>query len=175
MAPSGLTTYVTGPGGIIADLITAFGGIDGILLCVALGVVFLILLIVYRSPILPFAVLVTAVFGLVLAALAIYPAGRERVISLSGQSQGILSILVVGAATDYSLLLVSRYKEELHDNEVDVGGDETGLARAVEPIAASAAHGDPRAALPAAVGPRQHAGARTGGRLRHRGRVHRRR
>ena len=49
--------HVTGPGGFFADFITAFGGIDGILLFVALGVVFLILLIVYRSPILPIAVL----------------------------------------------------------------------------------------------------------------------
>ena len=38
-------------------------------------------------------------------------------IDLSGQSQGILSILVVGAATDYALLLVARFKEELHDQE----------------------------------------------------------
>ena len=71
--PSGLTTYVTGPGGITADLVTAFGGIDGILLVVALGVVFLILLVVYRSPVLPFAVLITAIFGLALAALVVFP------------------------------------------------------------------------------------------------------
>ena len=79
LAPSGLTVYVTGPGGTLADFITAFGGIDGILLFVALGVVFLILLIVYRSPILPFAVLVTAVFGLSAAALVIYPLAKNGV------------------------------------------------------------------------------------------------
>ena len=78
LAPSGLNVYVTGPGGIFADFVTAFAGIDGILLVVALGVVLLILLIVYRSPILPFVVLFTAVFGLAAAALVDLPAGQER-------------------------------------------------------------------------------------------------
>ena len=62
--PTGLAAYVTGLGGVFADFVVAFGGIDGILLGVALSVVFVILLIVYRSPILPIAVLLTAVFGL---------------------------------------------------------------------------------------------------------------
>ncbi|MEP6651424.1 MAG: MMPL family transporter, partial [Lapillicoccus sp.] len=97
LAPSGMAFHVTGPGGFFADFITAFGGIDGILLLVALGVVFVILLIVYRSPILPIAVLITALFGLSAAALVIFPLAKNGSISLSGQSQGILSILVVGA------------------------------------------------------------------------------
>ncbi|SDO82399.1 putative drug exporter of the RND superfamily [Pedococcus dokdonensis] len=139
LAPSGLTTYVTGPGGVTADFVTAFAGIDGILLGVALGVVFIILLVVYRSPILPFAVLLTAVFGLAAAALAVFPLAKNDVIGLSGQSQGILSILVVGAATDYALLLVSRYKEELHDEASTWVAMKRAWRGAVEPIAASAA------------------------------------
>jgi RND superfamily putative drug exporter len=139
LVPAGLDTYVTGPGGITADLVTAFGGIDGILLAVALGVVFVILLLVYRSPILPFAVLLTAVFGLAAAALVVYPLAKNGTIDLSGQSQGILSILVVGAATDYALLLVSRYKEELHDHESTWTAMKAAWRGAVEPIAASAA------------------------------------
>ena len=139
LAPSGLTSYVTGPGGVTADFVTAFAGIDGILLGVALGVVFLILLIVYRSPILPIAVLLTAVFGLAAAALAVFPLAKNDVIGLSGQSQGILSILVVGAATDYALLLVSRYKEELHDEESTWVAMKKAWRGAVEPIVASAA------------------------------------
>lgn len=139
LGASGLTTYVTGPGGVTADFVTAFAGIDGILLGVALGVVFLILLIVYRSPILPFAVLLTAVFGLAAAALAVFPLAKNDVIGLSGQSQGILSILVVGAATDYALLLVSRYKEELHDEQSTWVAMTKAWRGAVEPIVASAA------------------------------------
>lgn len=64
LTPTGLTVYVAGPGGLLADLVTAFGGINSILLLVALGVVFFVLLVVYRSPILPIAVLLTAIFGL---------------------------------------------------------------------------------------------------------------
>ena len=139
LAPSGLSVYVTGPGGTLADFVTAFGGIDGILLGVALGVVFLILLIVYRSPILPFAVLLTAVFGLAAAALVIFPLARNGTIAINGQSQGILSILVVGAATDYALLLVARYREELHDHPSKWQAMRVAWRAAVEPIGASAA------------------------------------
>jgi RND superfamily putative drug exporter len=139
LAPAGMAVHVTGPGGFFADFITAFEGIDGILLLVALGVVFVILLIVYRSPILPIAVLVTALFGLSVAALVIFPLAKNGSIDLSGQSQGILSILVVGAATDYALLLVARYKEELHDQESTWAAMKIAWRAAVEPIAASAA------------------------------------
>ena len=139
LGASGLVVHVTGPGGFFADFITAFGGIDGILLVVALGVVFVILLVVYRSPILPIAVLVTAVFGLSAAVLAVYPLAKNGTINLSGQSQGILSILVVGAATDYALLLVARFKEELHDHESTWDAMKIAWRAALEPVAASAA------------------------------------
>lgn len=112
-APDGTTSYVTGPAGLTADLANAFGGIDGILLGVALAAVFIILLVVYRAVLLPFLVLATSVFALCASILVIYLLAREGLISLSGQSQGILSILVIGAATDYSLLLVARYRESL--------------------------------------------------------------
>ena len=139
LTPQGLVVYVTGPGGVLADFVTAFGGIDGILLFVALGVVFFILLVVYRSPILPVAVLMTAIFGLAVAAMVIYPLAKNDAIGLNGQSQGILSILVVGAATDYSLLLVSRYREELHEHPSKWVAMGVAWRAAVEPIAASAA------------------------------------
>ena len=139
LKPQGLEVYVTGPGGILADFVTAFSGIDGILLFVALGVVFFILLVVYRSPILPITVLLTATFGLAIAAMVIYPLAKSDIIGLNGQSQGILSILVVGAATDYSLLLVSRYREELHEHPSKWVAMRVAWRAAVEPIAASAA------------------------------------
>ena len=139
LKPGGLAVYVAGPAGLLADLVTAFSGIDGILLFVALGVVFFILLVVYRSPILPIAVLLTAVFGLAVAAMVIYPLAKNGTIGLNGQSQGILSILVVGAATDYSLLLVSRYREELHLHPSKWSALATAWKAAISPIAASAA------------------------------------
>ncbi len=135
---TGLRAYVTGPAGFIVDLTTAFAGIDGLLILVALGVVLVILLVVYRSPILPFAVLLTAVFGLSAAGFLVYQLADAGTVTVSGQSQGILSILVVGAATDYSLLMVSRYKEELHDVESTWQALKTAWRATVEPIAASA-------------------------------------
>lgn len=62
--PAGAQGWVTGPAGLTADLVSAFGGIDGILLLVAAGAVFLILLLVYRSILLPFLVLLTSIFAL---------------------------------------------------------------------------------------------------------------
>ncbi len=135
----GLTAHVTGPAGFIADLVNAFAGIDGILLLVALGVVLVILLVVYRSPVLPFAVLLTAVFGLSAAGFVVYQVAKAGWITVSGQSQGILSILVVGAATDYALLLVARYKEELHDEESAWQALRNAWRATVEPILASGA------------------------------------
>ncbi len=138
LAGTNLDAYVTGPAGFVADLVTAFGGIDTVLLLVALGAVLVILAVVYRSPVLPFIVILTAVLALTLAGLVVYHLAANDVLTLNGQSQGILSILVVGAAVDYSLLVVARYREELRL----VRSTTTALRRAVrasvEPVAASA-------------------------------------
>ena len=95
--------------------IDAFTGIDGTLLLAAGLVVIGILLVVYRSPILWFFPLFSAVLALGAAALVIYELAKNNVLTLNGQSQGILSVLVLGAGTDYALLLISRYREELHN------------------------------------------------------------
>ncbi|WP_246280450.1 MMPL family transporter [Cellulomonas humilata] len=134
----GLQAWVTGPAGFVADLVTAFGGIDGVLLLVALGAVLLILAVVYRSPFLPFVVIFTAVFALCLAGLVVYTLAKNGTLVLNGQSQGILSILVVGASVDYALLLVARYREELHHVEHPAAAMRRALRACVEPIAASA-------------------------------------
>ncbi|MFV0462533.1 MAG: MMPL family transporter [Nostocoides sp.] len=137
LTDQGWTAYVTGPAGFITDLVNAFAGIDGILLYVALGVVLVILLFVYRSPVLPFAVLFTAAFALTAAVLVVYLIADQGWITVTGQSQGILSILVVGASTDYALLLVSRYKEELHDQDNAWQALRIAWRATVEPILAS--------------------------------------
>ncbi|TYD00294.1 MMPL family transporter [Arthrobacter echini] len=137
--PDGVTGYVTGPAGFTNDLVDAFGGIDGILLGVALGAVFVILLAVYRSIVLPFLVLLTAVFALATSILLIFGFAKLDWIQLSGQSQGILSILVIGAATDYALLLVARYREALAENESRWQAMRVAYRGAVEPILASGA------------------------------------
>ncbi|GGP64833.1 MMPL family transporter [Saccharothrix coeruleofusca] len=137
-APDGLTVLVTGPAAQVADLKEAFGGIDGLLLLVAGAVVAVILVLVYRSPLLPVLVLLSGVLALGLASLAVYLLADRDVIDLNGQSQGILSILVFGAATDYALLLVSRYREQLRDTEDRFQAMRTAWRATLEPIAASA-------------------------------------
>ncbi|MET0233758.1 MAG: MMPL family transporter [Kibdelosporangium sp.] len=137
-APDGLTVLVTGPGGLIGDLVQAFGGIDGVLLLVAGGVVALILLVVYRSPLLPLLVLLSAGFALAVASLVVYQLAANDVLKLNGQSQGILSILVFGAATDYALLIVARFREELRDTQSGYDAIRIAWRATVEPIAASA-------------------------------------
>lgn len=135
---AGLHAWVTGPGGFVADLTSAFGGIDGVLVLVALGAVLVILVLVYRSPFLPLAVILTAVFALCAAALAVYHLADAGTLTLNGQAQGILSILVVGASVDYALLIVARYREELHAVTAPSAAMRRALRRSLEPITASA-------------------------------------
>ncbi|MCU1633418.1 MAG: hypothetical protein JWM61_2070 [Micrococcaceae bacterium] len=137
--PDGVTGYVTGPAGFTNDLVEAFGGIDGILLGVALGAVFIILLAVYRSIVLPFLVLLTSVFALATSILLVFGFAQLGWIQLSGQSQGILSILVIGAATDYALLLVARFREALAENQTTWDAMRVAYRGSFEPILASGA------------------------------------
>ncbi|MDT0330664.1 MMPL family transporter [Nocardiopsis lambiniae] len=110
---AGLTVQVTGPAGYAADLTEAFAGIDSTLLIVAISAVLVILVVVYRSPLLPILVVLASLLALGLSGALVYVAAETGLVSLNGQSQGILFILVVGACTDYALLLVARYREEL--------------------------------------------------------------
>ncbi len=133
-----LEALVTGPAGFVADLGTAFAGIDTVLLLVALAAVLIILAVVYRSPTLPFLVILTAVFALCLAGLVVYQLAANDVLTLNGQSQGILSILVVGASVDYSLLVVARYREELRQHRSTYTALRQAVRASIAPIAASA-------------------------------------
>ena len=132
-----LTTHVTGFGGIFADLFSAFGSIDTTLLLTTLIVVSIILIVVYRSPLLWILPLFTAVTALSLAGTLVYFLAKAGTIDLNGQSQGILSVLVLGAATDYALLLIARYREELHHHESRYDAMKVSLRGVFEPILAS--------------------------------------
>ncbi|AGP29732.1 MMPL family transporter [Corynebacterium terpenotabidum] len=116
--PEGLQAQVTGPAGFSADLSAAFAGIDGLLLLVAVAAVLVVLVLVYRSPFLPLIVLLSSMVALCAAVLVNVSLARAGVVMINGQIQGILFILVIGAATDYGLLYTARYREELgrHDN-----------------------------------------------------------
>ncbi|MFD9849324.1 MMPL family transporter [Streptomyces parvus] len=104
---------LAGPAATQGDLGEAFAGIDGLLLGVALAAVLLILLLVYRSVLLPFLIIISSVFALGIAGAIVYVLADNDIVRVDGQVQGILSILVIGAATDYALLLTARFREEL--------------------------------------------------------------
>ncbi|TCC16919.1 MMPL family transporter [Kribbella speibonae] len=111
--PDGLSFHVTGPGGFAADSQEAFAGIDGKLLYSAAAVVIVILLLTYRSPVLWLLPLLSAGAALFAAQAVIYLLATRADLTVNAQSAGILTVLVFGAGTDYALLLVARYREEL--------------------------------------------------------------
>ncbi|MFA5551316.1 MAG: efflux RND transporter permease subunit [Trueperaceae bacterium] len=135
--PAGVDVYVTGPAGFVADLGAGFAGIDGLLLIVALLAVFVILVFVYRSLLLPLAVLTTSMAALCVALLTVWWLAKAEILLFSGQTQGILFILVIGAATDYSLLYVARYREALRVQKDKGVATRMALKGAFEPIVAS--------------------------------------
>ena len=134
-----LQINVTGPGGFLADLIKVFGAIDGALLLATAVVVAIILIFVYRSPVLWLIPLISAGFALAVASGIVYVLADNGVLVLNGQSQGILTVLVFGAGTDYSLLLVSRYREELHKYSVHTDAISAAIKGVRAPIIASSA------------------------------------
>ncbi|MFI2506587.1 MMPL family transporter [Streptomyces sp. NPDC018972] len=136
---SGATARIAGPAASQADLSDAFAGIDGLLLGVALGAVLLILLLVYRSVLLPFLIILGSVFALGLACAVVYALADRDVVRVDGQVQGILSILVIGAATDYALLLAARFREELAERGDRYAAAVAAVRRSFGAITASAA------------------------------------
>jgi putative drug exporter of the RND superfamily len=114
--PGGLDAKVTGPAGFASDAVEVFNDINGTLLMATAALVLVLLIVIYRSPIfwlIPFvsvllAELITRGLGYVIA---------DAGVTVTGQSGGILPVLVFGAGTDYALLIVSRYREELRRHE----------------------------------------------------------
>ena len=137
--PSYIKSYITGPAGIIGAFSTAFKGINGILTYVAIISVLVILLLVYRSVLLPILVLLSSVFALSGSILVVYFLASHNIVTLNGESQGILSILVIGATTDYSILILSRFKEKLHEIDSKFEAVKQTLLASWEPITAAAA------------------------------------
>ena len=112
----GLQAKVTGPAGYAADAIKVFESINGTLFAAAFSLVLILLILIYRSPIFFLIPLLAVVF----AELTVRGFGyglSELGVTINGQSSSILSVLVLGAGTDYALLLVSRYREELRKHE----------------------------------------------------------
>ena len=136
--PGGLQAKVTGPAGFSADAINVYKGINGTLLLATAGLVLLLLIAIYRSPVfwmIPF-------FTVLLAEVSSRGIGyllAEAGVTINGQSGSILPILVFGAGTDYALLMVSRYREELRRHEDKHDAIRVALRRTGPVVAASGA------------------------------------
>ncbi|MBT3164093.1 MMPL family transporter [Streptomyces sp. Vc74B-19] len=113
----GLSAEVGGSGAVGSDMDEVFDTIDGTLLTATLGVVTVLLVLIYRSPFLWLVPLAVAGAATLLAMVAAYGTHELFGITITGQSGGIMTVLVLGAGTDYALLLVSRYREELRRHE----------------------------------------------------------
>lgn len=133
-----LRVYVGGGFALDAAANGAFSGLDSKLLFFAGAVVIVILLLTYRSPILWLLPLLSGVFALQLAQAVMYLLVRHSGVVVSGQSGGILTVLVFGVGTDYALLLVARYREELHNYEDKHEAMRVALGRSSPAVVASA-------------------------------------
>jgi RND superfamily putative drug exporter len=137
-SPDGVTAQVTGPAGIEADLAGVFEGANFRLLGVTALVVAILLIVTYRSPVL--WIIPLTVVGIADQAAAVL---ATRVLAAAGipwneSTIGILSVLVFGAGTNYALLLISRYRDELRLTEDRRAAMRIAMGRTAEPVLASA-------------------------------------
>jgi RND superfamily putative drug exporter len=133
----GLEVKITGGAGFSADAIEVFEGINGTLLLAAVSLVIFLLIVIYRSPMFFFIPLAAVLFAETLSRSIGYGVS-ELGVTINGQSSSIMSVLVLGAGTDYALLLVARYREELHHTTDKYEAMRTALESAGPAIFASA-------------------------------------
>ena len=133
----GLSVHIAGPAASAADQVKIFKGIDSTLLYATLAVIIVLLLLTYRSPILWLLPIISAGVSLTVAQAVIYLLTQHGLV-VNGQSGGILVVLVLGASTDYALLLIARYREELRRHEDRHEAMAIALRRAGPAIIASA-------------------------------------
>ncbi|NYD43899.1 MMPL family transporter [Nocardioides panaciterrulae] len=138
LAPDGVTAQVTGPAAVQADLAAVFDGANTRLLLVTALVVAVLLVVTYRSPVLWLVPLLVVGIADRFASVAATQLMAALDVAWDGSTTGILSVLVFGAGTDYALLLISRYRDELRRQESRHAAMATALRRTSEAVLASA-------------------------------------
>jgi putative drug exporter of the RND superfamily len=138
-APAGLDVRVAGEAGSVRDFAEVYGGMDGALLGAALAVVAVLLLLTYRSPVLWMVPLLTVFLASQVASGVVYLLAQHAGLLVNGLSAYILMILAVGVGTDYALLLIARYREELHRHEDRHDAMRIAVRHSLPALAASAA------------------------------------
>lgn len=111
-----MSFYITGPAGIAGDTLKLFEQADFVLLLATIGIILVLLIAIYRSPLLAFIpLLATAiVYQVVNQSVALLGAGG---LEINNSTTSIMSILLFAAVIDYSLFVFSRYREELNKVE----------------------------------------------------------
>lgn len=136
--PDGLQAQVTGGPAFITDLTKVFEGADSTLLIATASVVALLLLITYRSPWLWLVPLFVVGIAEQVTTKLVELVAPHLGIVVDPSSAGITSVLVFGAATDYALLLIARYRDRLRQEDSRFHAMQVALHRTSEPILASA-------------------------------------
>jgi putative drug exporter of the RND superfamily len=135
----GLRSYVTGPAGVAADLEQVAEDAGQTLLIATLSLVLFLLLLVYRAPLLALMPLLVVGTAYLIAIGLTYLLIRSGAITVNTEGTFLLLVLIFGAGTDYSLLLIHRYREELAGGGEPLTALRAALAESARPIAASAA------------------------------------
>jgi RND superfamily putative drug exporter len=136
--PDGVTAQVTGPAAVQADLAGVFDGANTRLLLATATVVAILLVITYRSPVLWLVPLTVVGVADQVAAVAATRTLAAFDVAWDESTVGILSVLVFGAGTDYALLLISRYRDELRITEDRRAAMARALRRTTEAVVSSA-------------------------------------
>lgn len=125
---------ITGPAGISADTIALFQNADLVLMLATIALIFVILIIIYRSPILAITPLIIAgiVYGLVDRIIGL--AGKNDWFTVDGSAVSIMLVLLFAVITDYSLFVFSRYREELRKNKSKYESMKEAIYHVSEPI-----------------------------------------
>lgn len=125
---------ITGPAGISADTIALFQHADIVLMLATIGLIFVILIIIYRSPLLAITPLLIAgiVYAVVDRILGL--AGKNEWFAVDGSAVSIMLVLLFAVLTDYSLFVFSRFREELRKRESKYDSMQEAIYHVSEPI-----------------------------------------
>lgn len=131
---NGMDLEVTGPAGISADTISLFKDADVVLILSTVALIFIILILIYRSPLLAITPLIIAgiVYGVVDRVLGLV--GKYEIFTIEGQAVSIMLVLLFAVLTDYSLFIFSRYREELEKEDNKYKSMQEAIYHVSEPI-----------------------------------------
>ncbi|TDC83614.1 MMPL family transporter [Actinomadura sp. 7K507] len=138
-APPGLEVRLTGPAGAALDVGDAFEDIETPVFVITVLIVTAVLLLTYRSPVLWLLPIVNAAIALQVSGAVVHLLGKHAGLYVADGMSTILNALVFGISTDYALLLLARYREELRRHPDRHRAMAVALRRAAAPIIASAA------------------------------------